>query len=52
MEYDLAGKLLAYGLRNDTIARALYEDDTFVGWADRNDKRVLWYSYNDGLLFS
>jgi len=52
MEYDAAGRLLTYGLRNDIIARVLYEGETFIGWADRNDNQVLWYGYQGGELVS
>ena len=53
-EYNSSGKLISYGNRNTTIGKLLYENDNsgqLIGIADRNDRQVIWYEYNnDGTI--
>ncbi|MCL7489395.1 MAG: RHS domain-containing protein [Desulfobulbaceae bacterium] len=50
--YDSKGRLLAYGTRSVTHARAIYENDRFTGWADANDNQLLWYEYSGDQLIA
>jgi RHS repeat-associated protein len=48
--YDSQGRLLAYGKRTLTHAKAIYENDRFTGWADADGNQLLWYEYSGDQL--
>ncbi len=54
-EYDSNGRMTAFGTRQGTLGKLLYQDtdpnSSAIGIADRNDRQVIWFEYNsDGLL--
>ena len=50
VNYDEAGRLMEYGLRNKSIYRPIYEGDKVTGLLDRNGNQAIWFTYTGNNL--